>query len=158
MGFRFRRSIKILPGVRLSLGKSGLGLSASVRGARYSVGPSGRRTTFSIPGTGLSYVSRSHKQASPRRANHVLVAAPKPSRSYWLIIAGALVVLLLSCMVCALIAGALPKSGGGHAENAPRAAVVAVASNPTTEYTTFRPAIKAECVGDYPDLWKWGGT
>jgi tetratricopeptide (TPR) repeat protein len=55
---RFRRSLKIAPGVRLSVSKTGLGLSAGVRGARYSVHSSGRRTTtFGIPGTGISHVT-----------------------------------------------------------------------------------------------------
>lgn len=34
MGFSFRKSKKIAPGLRLNLSKSGLGLSAGVRGAR----------------------------------------------------------------------------------------------------------------------------
>lgn len=55
---RFRRSVKIAPGVRLSVSKTGLGVSAGARGARYSVHSSGRRTTtVGIPGTGISHVS-----------------------------------------------------------------------------------------------------
>ena len=56
MGWRFRKSMRIAPGVRLNLSKRGPGLSFGGRGMRYSVGPGGRRTTFGIPGTGLSYV------------------------------------------------------------------------------------------------------
>jgi hypothetical protein len=63
MGWRFHKSVKIAPGVRLNLSKRGPGLSFGRRGMRYSVGPSGRRTTFSVPGTGLSYV----KQSGTRR-------------------------------------------------------------------------------------------
>lgn len=56
MGLRFRRSIKILPGVKLNLGKKSAGVSAGTTGARYSVNSSGRKTsTVGIPGTGLSY-------------------------------------------------------------------------------------------------------
>ena len=55
--FRFRRSIKLGPGVRLNLGKTGLGVSMGVRGARRSFHSSGRETTsVGIPGTGLGYV------------------------------------------------------------------------------------------------------
>ena len=57
MGFRFHRSKKILPGVRLNFSKSGLGLSFGRKGLRYSIGPRGSRTTIGIPGTGLSYIS-----------------------------------------------------------------------------------------------------
>lgn len=57
MGLRFRKSIKILPGVKLNLGKKSAGVSIGTNGARYSVNSSGRKTsTVGIPGTGLSYV------------------------------------------------------------------------------------------------------
>ncbi|MEK5115445.1 DUF4236 domain-containing protein [Bacillus sp. FSL R5-0677] len=58
MGFRFRKSIKIAPGVRLNVSKKGIGVSAGVKGARISTGPSGTRVTTSIPGTGISYEQR----------------------------------------------------------------------------------------------------
>ena len=54
--FRFRRSVKIAPGLRLNINKKSVGMSAGVRGARYSINSSGRRTSsVGIPGTGLSY-------------------------------------------------------------------------------------------------------
>lgn len=60
MGFRFRKSIKILPGVKLNVGKKGVGISAGVKGARVSVNSSGRVTkSVGIPGTGISYVESS---------------------------------------------------------------------------------------------------
>ena len=45
MGFRFRRSIKILPGVRLNFGKRGISTSIGIRGAHVTVGKTGTRTT-----------------------------------------------------------------------------------------------------------------
>lgn len=55
---RFRRSIQLGKGVRMNVSKTGLGLSAGGRGARYSVHSSGRRTTsVGIPGSGVGYVS-----------------------------------------------------------------------------------------------------
>jgi tetratricopeptide (TPR) repeat protein len=69
MGIRFRRSIKIAPGVRLSVSKTGFGVSAGVRGARYSIHSSGRRTTtIGIPGTGISQVSTSYGDQTDRRS------------------------------------------------------------------------------------------
>jgi hypothetical protein len=54
MGFRFRRSMKILPGIRLTVGKSSIGISAGVPGARVSLNSRGRVTTSAgIPGSGL---------------------------------------------------------------------------------------------------------
>lgn len=64
MGFRFRKSVKIAPGVRLNIGKKSVGISAGVKGARVSVNSSGRKTTtVGLPGTGLSY-SKSEKIGS----------------------------------------------------------------------------------------------
>ena len=63
MGFRFHRSKKILPGVRLNISKNGLGLSFGRKGMRYSVGPNGTRTTVGVPGTGLSYINRSSSKS-----------------------------------------------------------------------------------------------
>jgi hypothetical protein len=62
MGFRFHRSIKLLPGVRLNFGKRGISASIGVRGAHVTYGPSGTRTSIGLPGTGLSYthLEKSH--------------------------------------------------------------------------------------------------
>jgi len=55
MGWRFRQSVTIIPGLRLNLSKSGL--SASIGGAPFTlnVGPRGVMGTASIPGSGISY-------------------------------------------------------------------------------------------------------
>lgn len=60
MGFRFRKSIRIMPGLRvnLSAGSRGIttGLSVGGGGARFSVNSRGeKRTTYSLPGTGISH-------------------------------------------------------------------------------------------------------
>jgi hypothetical protein len=57
--FRFRKSVKIAPGIRLNIGKKSVGVSAGIRGARHSISSTGRRTTsVGIPGSGLSYQTR----------------------------------------------------------------------------------------------------
>jgi hypothetical protein len=54
--FRFRRSIRLFPGVRINLGKRSASVSVGVRGAHVTFGgPQGTRTTVGLPGTGLSY-------------------------------------------------------------------------------------------------------
>ena len=56
MGFRFRKSFKIAPGVKLNVNKKSVGVSVGGKGARVSVNSSGKVTkSVSIPGTGLSY-------------------------------------------------------------------------------------------------------
>ncbi len=55
MGFRFRKSVKILPGVRVNVGNAGLSTTLGVRGASISVSKRGTRASVGIPGTGISY-------------------------------------------------------------------------------------------------------
>lgn len=55
MAFRFQRRIKIAPGIRLNLSKSGVGVSAGIRGASLSAGSRGIYGHTGIPGTGLAY-------------------------------------------------------------------------------------------------------
>ena len=66
--FRFRRSVRILPGIRINLGKRSASVSVGVRGAHVTFGgPRGTRATVGLPGTGLSYTSTSnfHPQSEP---------------------------------------------------------------------------------------------
>src|SRR5215207_10860562 len=67
MGFRMRKSMKVAPGVRLSVSKSGVGASVGGKGARYSAHSSGRRTTTLgsgvVPGV---YYQKSSGGGSPR--------------------------------------------------------------------------------------------
>lgn len=58
MRFRCRRSVKIIPGVRLNFGKKGASISVGPCGAKLTVGPSGTRATVGIPGTGISYTEK----------------------------------------------------------------------------------------------------
>ena len=56
MGFRFRKIISVLPGVKINLSKSGVSTSLGGHGATVNVGTSGKRTiTLGIPGSGMSY-------------------------------------------------------------------------------------------------------
>lgn len=72
MGLRFRKSVKIAPGVKVNFNKKSVGVSVGAKGAHVSVNSSGRKTTsVGIPGTGLSYVtttSTKSKQKSCRKA------------------------------------------------------------------------------------------
>ena len=65
MGFRFRKSINFGP-LRLNFSKSGVGASVGTKGFRVTKkAGGGTRTTASIPGTGISYVTEtSGKKAS----------------------------------------------------------------------------------------------
>lgn len=82
MGYlRFRRRIRVAPGIHLNLSKSGPSVSFGRRGVHYTVGHGRRRTTLGIPGTGVSYTTI-HTQRSGRRAGHKAhqVGAARPAR------------------------------------------------------------------------------
>ena len=54
MSLRFRRSIRILPGLRINLSKGGASVSVGGPGASINVGKRGVTRTIGIPGTGIS--------------------------------------------------------------------------------------------------------
>ena len=62
MSVRFRRSMKIGPGVRMTFGKKSGSVSLGGRGYRYTVSTTGRRTTsLGLPGTGLGWTGSSKR-------------------------------------------------------------------------------------------------
>ncbi|WP_303287784.1 DUF4236 domain-containing protein [Marinobacter sp. SS8-8] len=67
MAFRFRRTVKIFPGVRLNLGKRGVSVSAGMRGANVTLGRNGLYGNVGVPGTGLSYREKLLKNRQPGR-------------------------------------------------------------------------------------------
>lgn len=67
MGWGFRKSIKIAPGIRINLSKSGI--SASLGGKGFTYNTRGRVTT-SIPGTGIRYTTSLKGWKSGRRNSH----------------------------------------------------------------------------------------
>lgn len=72
MGLGYRKSIRIGKGIRVNISKSGIGYSIGVPGARVTKTASGKvRQTYSIPGTGISYVteSGSSKKSSSTQSN-----------------------------------------------------------------------------------------
>jgi hypothetical protein len=55
MGWRFRKSFKLLPGVRINVSKRGISTTIGASPLSLNVGSRGTHATFSIPGTGLSH-------------------------------------------------------------------------------------------------------
>jgi hypothetical protein len=58
MGLRFRRTVKLFPGVRLNLSRSGVSTTVGVRGASVTVGKKGTYANVGVPGSGVSYRTR----------------------------------------------------------------------------------------------------
>ena len=63
MSFRFQKRVKIAPGLRLNLSKSGVGIGAGVRGASVSVGKRGVNSSIGVPGTGIAYRQNHNSKA-----------------------------------------------------------------------------------------------
>lgn len=69
MGLRFRKSIKIAPGIKLNLGKKSSSITFGGKGARYTINSKGKRTaSVGIPGTGLSYSASTTKKKKDRKS------------------------------------------------------------------------------------------
>jgi hypothetical protein len=66
-----RRSIKILPGIRLNFGKRGISTSIGIRGAHVTIGKTGTRTTVGLPGSSLSFT-----HLDKQRRERLVVLAP----------------------------------------------------------------------------------
>ena len=102
MGFRFRKSVKIAPGIRLNFSKSGMSTSIGRRGAILNISKRGTRSTVGIPGTGISYSSYSSSKRSPApHRNMAPTTAPTPTIdtpgfSFWT------VVLILLAIIVAI--------------------------------------------------------
>lgn len=87
MGLNFRKSLSIGKLFRINFSKSGIGVSAGVKGARISVGKNGVRETVSLPGTGLSWSEQQSykkiKKAVTGKEPEKTPAMPK-KKSKWL--------------------------------------------------------------------------
>jgi tetratricopeptide (TPR) repeat protein len=69
MGFRFSKSIKLAPGVRMTVSKRGVGYSVGGKGYRVTKRAGGGLSqTVSLPGTGLAY---EQSLSSPRRGQRL---------------------------------------------------------------------------------------
>ena len=72
MGFRYRKSINLGGGFRITLSRSGVSYSWGVKGYRVTKTARGTtRRTVSIPGTGISYVHETREGSNPN--------CPKPA-------------------------------------------------------------------------------
>jgi|GEM_PF-1572564 hypothetical protein len=71
MGWRFRRRVRVMPGLYLNLGRRGASVSLGVRGAHVTFGRHGKRATIGVPGSGISYTVYEPRHAPP-------VGAPEP--------------------------------------------------------------------------------
>ena len=83
MGWRYRKSVTLFPGVRVNFGLRSSSISIGGRGFRTTYSSTGRVThSVGIPGTGLSYVtSSSNSSRIQQRRNQPVSASAAPSRT-----------------------------------------------------------------------------
>jgi hypothetical protein len=55
MAWRFFRSLRVLPGVRVNFSKMGLSVTLGNRGATLNIGRTGVSTAVGLPGSGISF-------------------------------------------------------------------------------------------------------
>jgi hypothetical protein len=103
MGFRFHRTVRLFPGFRLNLSKSGVSASVGTRGAWLTFGRNGTRTTVGLPGTGISYTTTS---LASETQNAVAPPARTPGR--WLVV---LVILLAVAVGVGWLIGVAMRQG-----------------------------------------------
>src|ERR1700735_5101682 len=78
MTLRFFRRVRIIPGLRMNLSRSGVSLSVGRKGMWYTVGPRGQRATLGLPGTGLLLNERYPNQPSTKGPGGPPVALGRP--------------------------------------------------------------------------------
>ena len=117
MGFRYRKSVKIAPGVRMNFSKSGASVSVGGKGGHVTVNSKGEtRVGASIPGTGLSY---SEKVSGPAKSSGGGGQKPpqkppqKPKKDW----SGKFLGCLLAAVILALLFASC--GGGDDAKPAP---------------------------------------
>lgn len=71
MGLRFKKSVKIAPGVKVNLNKKSTSVTLGTKGVHHTVNSNGKKTTsVGVPGTGLSYVSTNSDKKGKSRNSH----------------------------------------------------------------------------------------
>lgn len=107
MGFRFRKTIRLLPGVRLNISKGGFSTSVGQPGATINIGKRGVRGTVGLPGSGLSYsdmiVKRGQAQerVTPQAIGHDAPDASSPDRRNVLIVTLVVVAVIVALLFAA---------------------------------------------------------
>jgi hypothetical protein len=92
MGLRFYRRVRLFPGVRINLSRSGISTSIGVRGAHVTIGHGKVRETVGIPGTGLSYTEtqstgRAHAEPASETTEEAEEQAVESASLFWLLVA-----------------------------------------------------------------------
>jgi hypothetical protein len=147
MSFRFRRRIRMVRGLWINLSKGFSSLSIGGRGLTTNIGKRGLRTTIGIPGTGISYATKTKKRQESNLSSGAATvnnpAAPgtedsgqQTLKKIWPLIFAPLCGAVLLCF--ALVHGNRPRSRRVVPAATPELATALPA--PTSETIRSRPA------------------
>lgn len=90
MGLRFRKRIKIIPGIWLNLSKSGISTSDGGKGLTVNLKKGNTKTTAGIHGTGLSY-----SETSPGNADSPAQVRRMHPAWFWALLVVIVVLVLI---------------------------------------------------------------
>lgn len=78
MSLRFKKSIKILPGIKLNISKNGINsVTIGKPGAAVNLSKKGKQATVGIPGTGLSYSKKFSSRENSSSKSTTLPSSPE---------------------------------------------------------------------------------
>lgn len=84
MGFRFRKSFKIAPGIKLNLSKSGISTTIGGRGASVNIGSKGAYLNTSVAGfSNRSKIGGGGRSSSQSAPTYAAPKTPQPASTRW---------------------------------------------------------------------------
>lgn len=160
MGFRFKKSIKIAPGVKLNLNKKSTGITIGGKGVHYTFNSKGKRTaSIGIPGTGLSYSSsngdKSSKKNRNREENFVGEAGGSNSMKNKKSKKGCLPAVIISVVLVGIIGSC---GGGDNVTETTEAITTVIEAVITSEHTTSIPVTSERTTMDENSVSTQKGT
>lgn len=130
MGWRFRKSFKILPGVKLNLNKKSTSITFGGKGAHYTVNSKGTHTASAgIPGTGLYYTESVNKKKKGTVQPDIEQSTPSPKKKG----CGTAIIGFICCII---LVGALSSFGTKVPESSTKAIESTIESTESTPETT----------------------
>ncbi len=100
MGFRFRKSIKLLPGIKLNISKSGGSATIGKPGASINLSDRGTRGTVGITGTGISISEHLSYNISSHSMNQAVQSqAPETGMGFGSLLVWGIVALAVPMLI-----------------------------------------------------------
>ena len=102
MAWRYRKRIKIAPGVYINLSKSGVSTTIGTKGASVNIGKNGTYLNTGIPGTGLynrRKLSGNNNSYTSTKATNQSTSFEQNGCLWW---GGTVLILILICVICSV--------------------------------------------------------